>query len=94
MIRSIRHKGLRRFFASAGEDISGIVPAHREKLLDRLAKLDAAIDVSDMDVPGWRLHPLKGRLKGRYSVNVSGNWRLTFEFSDGDARLVDYEDYH
>jgi proteic killer suppression protein len=63
-------------------------------LLDRLAKLDAAIDVSDMDVPGWRLHPLKGRLKGRYSVNVSGNWRLTFEFSDGDARLVDYEDYH
>jgi proteic killer suppression protein len=62
--------------------------------MDRLGKLDAAIDVSDMDVPGWRLHPLKGRLKGRYAVRVSSNWRLTFEFASGDASLVDYEDYH
>lgn len=94
MIRSIRHKGLRRFFDSAGQDVSGISAGHREKLLDQLAKLDSALVVSDMDVPGWKLHALKGRLKGRYAVRVSGNWRLTFEFINGDALLVNYEDYH
>ena len=94
LIRSIRHKGLRRFFESAGKDTSGINAAHSKKLADQLALLDAAIDISDMDVPGWRLHPLKGRARNRYALRVSGNWRLTFEFADGDARLVDYEDYH
>ena len=94
MIRSIRHKGLRRFFESAGRDVSGINPAHRQKLSDQLALLDAAIDVSDMNVPGWRLHALKGKQRGRYAVRVSGNWRLTFEFVYGDAYLLDYEDYH
>jgi proteic killer suppression protein len=47
-----------------------------------------------MDVPGFRLHPLKGQLKGRWAIAVSGNWRLTFEFKDGDVHLLDYEDYH
>ena len=47
-----------------------------------------------MDMPGYRLHPLKGRLKGRWSIWVSGNWRLTFEYRDGNVHIVDYEDYH
>ena len=94
LIRSVRHKGLRRFFDSGGQDVSGINPAHREKLSDQLAMLDAAREITDMDIPGWNLHALKGRFKSRYSVRVSGNWRLTFEFANGDAQRVDYEDYH
>jgi toxin HigB-1 len=59
-----------------------------------LAALDTAQTVQDMNVPGFKLHPLKGRLKGRWAISVSGNWRLTFEFRDGDVHLLDYEDYH
>lgn len=47
-----------------------------------------------MDIPGYRLHRLKGKLKRRWSIEVSGNWRLTFEFADGDIHILDYEDYH
>ncbi|MFK7890340.1 MAG: type II toxin-antitoxin system RelE/ParE family toxin [Granulosicoccus sp.] len=50
--------------------------------------------MDDLDIPGYRLHPLKGKLKGRWSISVSGNWRLTFEYVDGKVRLLDYEDYH
>jgi toxin HigB-1 len=60
----------------------------------QLSALDTAQRIQDMDIPGFRLHPLKGKLKGRWSITVSGNWRLTFEFKDGDAYLLDYEDYH
>jgi len=60
----------------------------------QLAALDTAQTIQDMDIPGYRLHPLKGKLKGRLSISVSGNWRLTFEFKDGDVYLLDYEDYH
>ena len=60
----------------------------------QLAALDTARTIQDMDVPGFKLHPLKGKLKGRWSISVSGNWRLTFEFRDGDVYLIDYEDYH
>ena len=56
--------------------------------------LDTAQSVQDLDIPGYRLHPLKGKLKGSWSISVSGNWRLTFEFKDGDVFLLDYEDYH
>jgi toxin HigB-1 len=60
----------------------------------QFAALDTAQTIQDMDIPGYRLHPLKGKLKGRWSISVSGNWRLTFEFKDGDVYLLDYEDYH
>ena len=60
----------------------------------QLAAMDSAIEVSDLDIPGYKLNPLKGDRKGIWSVSVSGNWRLTFEFRDGHVYLVDYEDYH
>ncbi len=60
----------------------------------QLAALDTAQTLQDMDIPGYRLHALKGKLKGRWCISVSGNWRLTFEFKDGDVYLLDYEDYH
>ncbi len=59
-----------------------------------LVALDSSHEIDDMDVPGFRLHPLKGKLKGVWSVSVSGHWRITFEFEDGNAHLVNYEDYH
>jgi len=59
-----------------------------------LGRLAAATSPKDMDLPGLRLHPLKGRLKGRWSVTISGNWRVTFTFEGKDAALADYEDYH
>jgi len=59
-----------------------------------LAALDSSFEIGDMDIPGFRLHRLKGRLKGRWSVSVSGNWRITFEFREGNAYVLDYEDYH
>ena len=59
-----------------------------------LAALESSQTIDDMDIPGYRLHPLKGKIKNRWSVSVSGNWRLTFEFRDGNAYLLDYEDYH
>lgn len=60
----------------------------------QLAALDAAQVIEGMDIPGFRLHPLKGKLHGRWSITVSGNWRLTFEFRDGNAYVLNYEDYH
>jgi proteic killer suppression protein len=64
-----------------------------ERAEDQLVALDAARQASDMDVPGWRFHPLRGK-PARFSVRVSGNWRITFEFSAPDAIDVDIEDYH
>lgn len=60
----------------------------------QLAAMDSAIEVSDLDIPGYKLHPLKGDRKGIWAISVSGNWRLTFEFRDGHVYLLDYEDYH
>lgn len=59
-----------------------------------LFRLDAASSLNELDIPGYRLHPLKGRLLGHYSVWVSGNWRVTFRFVGNDVELVDYQDYH
>jgi proteic killer suppression protein len=92
VIKSIRHKGLKRFFETGST--SGIQARHVSRLRLQLTALDTAQAIEDMDIPGYRLHPLKGKLKDRFSISVSGNWRLTFEFRDGDAYLVDYEDYH
>ena len=60
----------------------------------QLAALDTAQTIEDMDIPGFRLHPLKGELQGRWSITVNANWRMTFEFKDGNAYVLDYEDYH
>lgn len=92
MIKSFRHKDLRKFFDSGST--SGIQANHSKRLRMQLAALDTAQAVEDMDIPGFRLHPLKGKLRGRWSITVNGNWRLTFEFQDGNAYVLDYEDYH
>jgi len=92
MIRSFRHKGLERFFLHGSK--AGIQAAHASKLRLQLGRLDAAAGPGDMNLPGWRLHPLKGPLQGMWAVSVSGNWRLTFAFDGKDAVLVDYQDYH
>lgn len=92
VIRSFRHKGLRRFFASGSA--AGIQPGQAARLRMVLAALDTARIVEDMNVPGFRLHPLKGSEGGRWSVRVNASWRVTFEFREGQAFAVDYEDYH
>lgn len=92
MIRKFRHKGLARFFTTGS--ISGIQSAHTKRLQLILGRLNASTQPKDMDLPGLRLHELKGRDKDRWSVWVNGNWRLTFKFEGVDATDVDYEDYH
>ncbi len=92
MIKSFRHKGLKKLFE---DDVcKGVNPAQAEKLLDILDRLNAAADVQDMRYPGSGLHPLKGDRKNEWALNVSGNWRVTFKFLKGDAYDVNYEDYH
>jgi toxin HigB-1 len=92
MLQSFRHKGLRKFFESGSA--AGIQPHHANRLRILLVALDTAQSIDDMDVPGFRLHRLKGAGRGRWSVWVNGNWRVTFEFKDGHAYVLDYEDYH
>lgn len=65
-----------------------------KRLRMQLSALDTSQAIDDMDIPGFRLHPLKGKLKGRWAIWVSGDWRMTFEFRDGNAYILDYEDYH
>jgi len=89
---SIKHKGLRTLFETG--KATGIQPNHARRLRMQLAALDTAQVIDDMDLPGFRLHALKGQLAGRWSITVSENWRLTFEFREGNAYVVDYEDYH
>ena len=92
MIRSFRHKGLRRFYE---DDVEKGLPADQiEKIRRILARLDVATTPLQMSLPGWRLHPLKGELKGFWSVTVNGNWRIIFQFDGKDAVQVDYVDYH
>ncbi len=71
-----------------------VISEHAEKLRDILARLDAAATVADMDLPGFRLHSLKGELRGFWAVTVRANWRVIFHFADRDAADVDYVDYH
>ncbi len=92
MIKTIRHKGLTKLFESGST--SGVQSSHAKRLRLQLAALDTAQVIDDMDIPGFSLHPLKGKLKGRWSIAVNGNWRLTFEFKDGNVYVLDYEDYH
>ncbi len=92
MIKTFRHKGLQEFFETGSK--AGIQPSHASKLKRQLGRLDEAADASDMNVPGWKLHPLEGKLADHYAVWVNANWRLTFTFEGTDAVLVDYQDYH
>lgn len=92
MIKTFAHKGLEAFFTSGSK--AGIQPVHAARLRRQLAQLDQAAMPGDMNVPGWKLHPLKGELDGHWSVWVSGNWRMTFKFDGADATVVDFQDYH
>ena len=92
MIRGFRHKGLQRFFETGSK--SGVRAAHERRLRLMVSRLDDATRPRDMDAPGWKLHTLKGELKGHWAVWVDGNWRLTFAFEGPNAILVDYRDYH
>ena len=92
MIKSFKHKGLEKFYASGST--KGIQAKHAKKLRMQLAALDTANLVEDLDIPGYRLHQLKGSLKGLWSITVNANWRITFEFTDGNVYIVNYEDYH
>ncbi len=92
MIRSFRHKGIERFFHD-GEK-SGIDPDQASRLARILDRLDASASPLDMNLPGFKLHELKGREKGFWAVVVSGNWRVVFKFDGNDAVQVDYLDYH
>ena len=75
-------------------DHKGIQPAHAQKIANILDRFDAAVAIQNMKYPGSNLHLLKGKLKVTWSVKVSGNWRLTFKFQDGNAYVVDYQDYN
>lgn len=92
MIKSWKHKGLKRFFETGST--AGIRPDHAGKLARQLQHLNVATNPQDMNIPGWMLHPLRGDLKDHWSVRVNGNWRMTFRFEGEDAVLVDYQDYH
>lgn len=92
MIKSFKHKGIEKFYSKG--TTAGIQSKHAKKLRFQLAALDSAQTIDDLDLPGYRLHPLKGQREGIWSITVSANWRLTFEFSEGNVYLLDYEDYH
>ena len=92
MIESIRHKGLREFFTCGS--MAGVQAKHAARLRLILARLNAAREPKDMDLPGLRLHKMSGNLEGFLSVEVSGNWRVIFRFEGQDVFDVDYLDYH
>lgn len=92
MIKSFRHKGLEDFFYD--DTTRGINPQQAFKLRFQLSKLDAAQTPQDMNLPGYRFHPLQPKKNKRYAIRVSGAWRLTFEFEGTDVIIVDYEEYH
>jgi proteic killer suppression protein len=92
MVRSIRHKGLKRLYED--DDPRGVNGQHVEKLRDILARLDVASAITDMELPGFHLHALKGNHRGFWAVTVRANWRVIFRLEDGDVTEVDYVDYH
>jgi toxin HigB-1 len=92
MIKTFKHKGLKKFFESGST--AGIQASHGKRIRMQLAAIDTAHVIEDINLPGFKLHPLKGDKQGLWSISVSGNWRITFEFVDGNAYLLNYEDYH
>ena len=91
-IKTFKHKGLHKFFESGSK--AGIQAAHLSKIARILDRLDSAEEVKDMNAPSYAFHPLKGELKGFYSVHVNGNWTIIFRFENGEALDVDLIDYH
>jgi len=91
MIRSFRHKGLARLWSK--NDPKGVRPDQVSRIRHRLTALQAARELADLDLPGWRLHRLQGKPE-RWALAVNGPWRITFEWQDGDAMRVDLEQYH
>ncbi|WP_455811090.1 type II toxin-antitoxin system RelE/ParE family toxin [Pseudomonas graminis] len=92
MIKSFKHKGLKKFFLK--DDSSGIEQKLVGRIRNRLTVIDAADSIGAIDMPGYDLHPLKGDRQEIWSISVSGNWRITFRFIDGDAEILNLEDYH
>jgi proteic killer suppression protein len=92
MIVGFRRKGLEKFYCTGST--RGIQAAHAKKLRNILGLLEVATGPGDMNLPSFKLHPLKGDLKGHWSVWVNGNWRVTFRFVGPDVELVDYQNYH
>ncbi len=92
MIKSFKHKGLEKFYESGST--RGIQANHAKKLKMQLAALDTAQSIDDMDVPGYRFHQLTGNRRGIWTITVNANWRLTFEFEEGNVYILNYEDYH
>ena len=92
MIKSFAHKGLKKFFLIGNK--AGIQAKHAERLRLILAQLNQARVIEDMQIPSLALHELKGNRKDTWAVTVQANWRITFRFENGDAEIVDYEDYH
>ena len=90
-IKSFKHRGLKQFFETGKK--AGIQAKHAKKLKMQLAAIDTAQVLEDIDLPGFSLHPLKGNRLGIWSISVSGNWRVTIEFRDGNAYILYYEDY-
>lgn len=92
MIRRFRHRGLKRLYED--DDGRGLRADQVERIKRVLARLDRASLPDHMDLPGWRLHPLKGEFAGFWSVTVTANWRIVWRFEGGHATDVDYVDYH
>lgn len=92
MIVRFRHKGLERLFLSG--DVSGVTAQHVRELRQILLALNNATSPAAMNLPGLRLHPLRGERRGQWAVSVSGNWRVVFEFARPDTTNIDLVDYH
>ena len=92
MIKSFKHKGLERLFTRGSA--SGVQADYAPRIRLMLDAIDVAEQVKELDLPGFRLHRLKGDKRNLWSVRVSANSRITFEFKDGDAYILDLEDYH
>ncbi|NHB93081.1 type II toxin-antitoxin system RelE/ParE family toxin [Photorhabdus cinerea] len=92
MIKSFKHKGLKKFFETGST--AGIDARQAPKIATRLEVLNRAVKIEDVDIPGFCLHPLTGNRNGVWSVTVTGNWRITFELCNCDVYIVNYEDYH
>lgn len=92
MIKSFKHKGLEKFYLTGST--KGIQAAHAQKLRLILNRLNLITELSDIDIPSFKLHPLKGGLKGLWAITVQANWRITFKFEDENVHIVNYQDYH
>jgi len=92
MIISFKHKGLKEFFSKG--TMRGIQPSHSNRLRMQLTALSTATTIDDLNIPGYNLHQLTGDRRNIWSVKVNGNWRLTFEYINGNVYILNYEDYH